>query len=473
MAPSYTHPIKLSADSRPHLVIVGAGFGGLAAARALRRADVRVTIVDRQNHHLFQPLLYQVATAGLSGAEIAEPIRDVLRHQKNVTVLLGEVNAIDVDRRTVTLDDEELRWDGLIVAAGARNHWFGRNDWAGLAPGLKTLRDAFGIRDRVLLAYERAEREENEADRRRLLTFAVIGAGPTGVEMAGALAEIACRTMARNFRRFNPADARVLLIEGGKRVLPEYHPNLSERALRDLRKLGVEVRLESTVEEIDARGLTVAGERIEAATVLWAAGVRPSPLAKLLPAEKAPDGRVRVGPDLSIASHPNVFVVGDMAAVARDPKPADEGVVAERLVPGVAPAAEQMGRHAARQWLARIRGEATKPFRYLDKGSMATIGRSKAVLQSGPIRMAGLPAWLAWVFVHLMALVGFRNRLLVFLDWMLAYFSNRRGARVVTGVASTPPERRASKHFEERAGEEAESAAAGPVEAGPAEAPTG
>lgn len=440
MAPSPDHPVPRHDDSRPHLIIVGAGFAGLAAARALKGAAVRVTVIDRNNYHLFQPLLYQVATAGLSAAQIAEPIRDILRQQHNVTVLLGEVQAIDVDEHSLRVDGQPMAWDGLIVAAGARNHWFGHDhDWAARAVGLKTIEDAFDIRNRVLLAYEEAERTRDPDERRRLLTFAVIGAGPTGVELAGALAEIACHTMARNFRRFDPRDARVLLIEGGERVLSTHHPSLSERALRDLAHLGVEVRLRTMVRAIDDRGVILDGGRVESATVLWAAGVRPAALADHLPGNRLHDGRVVVGADLSLPEHPDVFVVGDMAAAARDGGAAP-ATNATDAVPGVAPAAQQMGAHAARQWLRRTRGEPTEPFRYRDKGQMATIGRSRAVLETDRIRMAGPLAWLAWVFVHLMALVGYRNRLLVFLDWLFAYASRRRGARVIHRSAAPRPD---------------------------------
>ena len=418
-----------------HVVIVGGGFAGLSAARALRRAPVRVTLIDRQNHHLFQPLLYQVATAGLSAAEIAEPIRDIVRSQRNVTVLLGEVSGVRPEARELDWDGGTISYDRLVIATGASHTYFGNEHWAKHAPGLKSLDDARDIRDRVLLAWELAERADDAALRRRLLTFVVVGAGPTGVELAGALAEIARHTMARNFRRFDPREARVILVEAGGSVLPSYHADLTWKARLQLEKLGVTVLTGSRVTDVDASGVTLGNERIESSTVLWAAGVQGSPLAETLGVELDRVGRVPVDERLSVPQHPEILVLGDLAAVS---------LPGGGTVPGMAPGALQMGRYAGERIRRELAGRPVEPFRYVDKGSMATIGRSKAVAESGSLRMTGLLAWLAWVFIHVFYLIGFRNRVVVMFDWMVAWFSYRRGARLISGTAAAyrPPEMR-------------------------------
>ena len=414
-------------DERPHVVILGAGFGGLEAAKTLARAPVRVTIVDKRNHHLFQPLLYQVATAALAPTDIAAPVRTILAAQDNVTVRLGRATAIDAARRRLELaEGEPLEWDVLIVAAGLTNAYFGHDAWEVSAPGLKSLEEALRIRDHVLLAYERAETAGDE-ERRRLLTFVVIGGGPTGVELAGALAEIARKTMTRNFRHFDPRSARVVLVEGGDRLLASYPPELSERARADLEELGVEVRLGARAKDIDAGGVTLEDERVEACTVLWAAGVGGVPVARTLGVPLDRMGRVPVRPDLRPDGLERVFVIGDLASCAgEDGKP----------LPGVAQVALQQGRHAARSALRVLDGEALEAFRYRDLGSMATIGRKRAIAVLGRIQLEGLLAWLAWLFVHLMALVGFRNRVAVLAEWAWAYFTYQRSARVILDRAA-------------------------------------
>ncbi len=423
----------MGAAAPPRVVVIGAGFGGLAAVRALARAPVGVTLVDRANHHLFQPLLYQVATAGLSAPEIAAPVRHILRRQRNVTTLMADVTAIDVDRRVVVLDDRaEIDYDFLVVAPGATHGYFGHDDWAIPAPGLKTLADAFEIRRRILTAFERAEREPDPTTRAAWLRFAVIGAGPTGVELAGTLAEIARHTLPGEFRRIDTRDARVVLLEGGERVLPAFPPELSRRAQRLLERIGVEVRTGARVTAVDEAGLSIGDERLSARTIVWAAGVAASPLGRSLGATLDRAGRVAVEDDLSLAAHSEVFVVGDLAAVV------DRG----RSVPGIAPAAKQMGRHAARNLLASLEGRPRAPFRYRDTGLLATIGRHAAVAQFGRWRLSGYPAWLAWLLAHVYFLIGFRNRLVVLLDWAWAYWSFQRNARIVIGEpAATPPDR--------------------------------
>jgi NADH dehydrogenase len=416
---------------QPHVVIVGGGFGGLTAAQALGGAPVEVTLLDRRNHHVFQPLLYQVATAGLSATDIAAPLRHILRHNANVTVLLGDARRIDTAARKVVLDDGEIGYDFLILAAGATHSYFGHDEWARHAPGLKTLEDALFIRRRTLLAFERAERETDPARRRGLLTFLIIGAGPTGVELAGTLVEIARHTLRREFRRMDPAEARVVLLEGLDRVLPGYPPDLSEKARRQLEDLGAEVRTGARVTGVDADGVWLGTERLEAGTVLWAAGVAASPLGRSLGARVDRAGRVEVGTDLTIPGHPEVFVIGDLAALQQD------GVA----VPGVAPAAMQMGRHAARNVLRALRGEARLPFRYVDKGSLATIGRRAAVALLGRVKLSGFPAWAAWLGIHIFFLIGFRNRFVVMMEWALAYMTHQRSARLILeppGTADIP-----------------------------------
>ena len=404
---------------RPHVVIVGAGFAGLNAALALKRADVDLTIIDRRNFHLFQPLLYQVAMAALNPSDIAYPIRSVFKRQANVArVMLGEVTAVDLDGREVTVDGETLAYDYLVVATGATHSYFGRDDWADLAPGLKTVEDALTMRARVLQAFEKAESNPKEAA--RLLTFVVVGAGPTGVELAGALAEIAVHAMGKEFDHVDPASARVILVEGADRVLPPYPEVLSSSAQRQLEDLGVEVRIHALVSEIDRHGVTLSsGDHIDAENVLWAAGVQASSLGAML-GEVDRAGRVVVAEDLSLPGHPEVFVTGDLAHVPG--------------VPGVAPAAMQMGRHAARV----IDTGTREPFRYRDKGSLATIGRARGVADIKGLRFGGFPAWFAWLAIHIFFLVGFRNRFFVLAGWAWHYLTFRRGARIITGVPRGP-----------------------------------
>ncbi|HEY6100768.1 MAG TPA: NAD(P)/FAD-dependent oxidoreductase [Anaeromyxobacter sp.] len=410
-----------------HVVIVGAGFAGLEAARTLRRAPVEVTVVDRRNHHLFQPLLYQVATAALNPSDISAPIRHVLRRQANTEVVLGEVASVDAGRKVVRLEDgAELPYDFLVLATGATHSYLGHDEWAPLAPGLKTVEDAVEIRRRVLLAFELAERAGDEAARRALLAFVIVGAGPTGVELAGALAEIASRTLASDFRHIHPESARIVLVEAAPRVLPAYPEKLSRAAREQLSRLGVEVRTGAKVTGIDEGGVSMGDERIEARTVLWGAGVAASPLARSLGAPLDRAGRVRVNPDLTVPGHPEIFVTGDLAAAA--------GAGGEP-VPGVAPAAIQEGRHAARGVIRALRGEAAVPFRYRDKGMLATIGRAAAVARIGRLQFSGLPAWLAWLLVHVFFLIGFRNRVAVILQWAWSYLTFKRGARLITDTA--------------------------------------
>ncbi|MGA0599822.1 NAD(P)/FAD-dependent oxidoreductase [Caulobacter sp. KR2-114] len=416
----------MSGEPRPHVVIVGAGFGGLTAAKALAKAPVDITVIDRRNHHLFQPLLYQVATAGLAPNQIATPIRSILRDQENARVVLAEVSAVDPARKRLTVGARSLAYDTLILATGATHAYFGHDEWAPLAPGLKSLEDGIELRRRVLTAFEAAETACDADERRRLLTFAVVGAGPTGVEMAGAIAELAHRALTRDFRAVREAMARVLLIEAGPRVLPTFRPELSAYTGRALEKLGVELRLGEAVTAMDEAGLTLGGQRIEAATIIWAAGVRASPAAAWLnaPADRA--GRVEVAPDLSVPGAPEVFVIGDAAHLTD---------AAGVLVPGVAPAAKQQGEYVARLIRARLAGRpAPGPFRYADFGALATIGRAAAVVQLGHVQLRGFVAWLFWCVAHIYFLVGFRNRVQVGLDWLWSYLTFERGARLITGA---------------------------------------
>lgn len=411
------------ADSPPHVVILGGGFGGLNVARALVHAPVRVTLIDRRNHHLFQPLLYQVATAALNPADIAVPIRRILRNQKNVEVLLAEARSVDLNAKVVELDEDMASYDYLVVATGARHSYFGHDEWAPFAPGLKSIGDALEIRRRILLAFELAERESDPRLREAFLTFVIVGGGPTGVELSGALSEIAHHALSRDFRRINPAQARVILLEGSDRVLQSYKPELSAKAQQQLERLGVEVCTKQRVTSVDAEGVAVGSERIEARTVLWAAGVAGSGLGRGLGVPLNREGRVPVAPDLSIVGCPNAFVVGDLAGLSQDGAP----------VPAVAPAAMQEARHTARNILLAIDGKPTLPFRYVNKGSLATIGRSAAVADLGRIKLSGLPAWVAWLGLHLIFLVGFRNRMFVLFQWAWSFLSYDRGARLITG----------------------------------------
>jgi NADH:ubiquinone reductase (H+-translocating) len=408
----------------PRVVILGGGFGGLRAAKALRHAKVEITLIDRRNHHLFQPLLYQVATAALNPSDIATPIRRILRRQRNAEVILGEATAIDVPDKRVLLRDGAVPYDFLVIATGATHAYFGHPEWEKDAPGLKTLEDAIDIRRRVLLAYEAAEREDDPARREEWLTFAVVGGGPTGVELAGALAEIARHVLAEDFRRIDPRTARVVLLEAGPRILPAYAPELSEKAAARLRRMGCEVLVGTAVTAVDAEGVVAGGRRIRSRCVLWAAGVLPSPIARSLGVPLDRVGRVRVQPDLSIPGAPEVFVIGDLAAV-EDEK--------GNLVPGLAQPAIQGGRHVARQILRTLRGEAREPFHYVDKGTLATIGRNAAVAQIGRLRTEGFFAWLLWLLVHIVMLIGFRNRVLVLAQWGWTYLRYERGARLITG----------------------------------------
>jgi NADH dehydrogenase len=407
------------------VVVVGSGFAGLNAAKTLRNAPVEVTIVDKRNFHLFQPLLYQVATAALNPSDIAYPIRSIFRRQENIRgVLLAEVTDLDLDRREITLEDgSKLAYDYLVLATGATHSYFGHDVWEPLAPGLKSLEDALVMRQRILAAFEEAERNPHEAD--KLLTFVVVGAGPTGVELAGALVEIAVHSLGDDFDVIDPTRARVVLVEGAPDVLPVYPDDLSKSARRQLETLGVEVLTGAMVEEIDAGGVTLTdGHRIDAGLVLWAAGVQASSLGEMLGVETDRSGRVPVQDDLSIPGHPEVFVTGDLATVPG--------------VPGVAPAAMQMGRHAARMIYGDIAGGARSAFAYRDKGSLATIGRARAVADFGRIRFGGFVAWLSWLAIHIFFLIGFRNRVLVLISWAWSYLTFRRGARIITGVPPLP-----------------------------------
>jgi NADH dehydrogenase len=429
--------------SRSRVVILGGGFGGLWAARALRNAPVDIQLFDRQNHHLFQPLLYQVATASLAPGDVSAPLRNILAKQKNVTVLLGEAAGVDTERRVVSFKDyEDVGYDYLIVATGARFTYFGNDQWAPLAPGLKTVRDALTIRQRFLRAFEEAERIDDLEQRRRKLTFVVVGGGPTGVEMAGAMAEIARRAMPRDFRRIDTRSARIMLVEGLDRLLPAYPEPLNARTKRDLEDLGVDVRLESFVTGVDETGVTVGDERIETEHVVWAAGVGGEALGRALGedagVEIGKDGRVPVNDDLTVGSRRNVFVVGDLAK-HEDPKTGDE-------TPGIAPGAMQMGRHAAKiiraETKARARGRDAperKPFRFLDKGQLSTIGRARAVGIIRGVKISGLLAWLLWLGVHIFFLIGFGNRLRVMLSWAYAYFTFQHGSRLIIEAAETDP----------------------------------
>jgi NADH:ubiquinone reductase (H+-translocating) len=464
----------------PHIVIIGCGFGGLEAAKALKSKPMRVTLIDRTNHHLFQPLLYQVATAGLAAPQISAPIRHLFRHQCNLTTLLGDVREIDASARQLRFVQEgssqvhSLEFDHLIVAAGATHSYFGNDAWEQHAPGLKTLRDAMTLRRRILLAFEAAEAEPDQTKREALLSFVVIGAGPTGVEMAGTMAEIARKTLAGEFRQIDPASAKVILVEGGSRVLQAMPPDLSEKALEQLRALGVDVRLNTRVMRVDAQGVAVENMavdksppkpdfeaksatrpdktsaecyEIKSKTVVWAAGVAASKLGQQLASSTGCEldraGRVKVQPDLSLSGAPHISVVGDMASLMREVRGPD-GQMQTVPVPGVSPAAKQMGRCAAANVLRRVAGQPTLDFKYADYGNLATIGRNSAVvdlalpawLLKGSLRFSGRLAWLFWLFAHIYFLIGFRNRLTVLSDWTTAYWSYSRGARV---VAENPP----------------------------------
>ena len=416
-------PVSLD-RRRPRLVVIGGGFAGLWAVRALARAPLDIVLIDRCNHHLFQPLLYQVATAGLSAPAIAAPLRHILRRQANATVLMADVSAIDCGARRVRCSDgATLDYDYLLVASGATHAYFGHPEWAAFAPGLKTLNDAMAIRGRILGAFEQAERCPDPEARSAWLSIAIIGAGPTGVELAGTVAEIARHTLRSEFRHSDPSRARVLLIEAGARVLPAFDPVMSEKARLQLQKLGVEVHLGAPVSAIDEQGLIVGKDRLAARTVIWAAGVAASPLGAMLGADCDRSGRVLVSADLSLPGRPEVFVAGDLASVKNKDVP----------VPGTAPAAKQMGKHVAQALQQRLRGRESSAFRYRDFGLLATIGRMAAVIQYGRLRLSGLPAWWFWLAAHVYFLIGFRNRLVVLIDWAWAYWTHERSARIIFG----------------------------------------
>lgn len=409
----------------PRVVIIGGGFGGLEAAKALRKAPVRVTLLDRQNHHVFQPLLYQVATAALSPADIAEPLRRILRKQQNTEVILGAARRIDVAQRKVVTAEGDIPYDYLIVATGARHSYFGKDEWEKFAPGLKGLDDALEIRRRMLMAFEVAERTHDPEEGRAAMTFAVIGGGPTGVEMAGAISEIARQTLVRDFRHIDSTQARVILLDAAPRVLPTFAPELSRSALEQLAGIGVEVRLGTMVEKVEAGGVTLkGGERIAARTIVWAAGNAASPLGASLGVPTDRQGRVIVNRDLSIPGHPEVFVIGDLAHFAEK---------SGAPLPGLSPVAMQQGRHAAKNIATLMSNGWTEPFEYYDKGTMATIGRHAAVADLGRWKFGGFLAWLAWLFVHLIFLVSFRNKLMVLASWAYNYFTFGRSARLITG----------------------------------------
>jgi NADH:ubiquinone reductase (H+-translocating) len=426
-----------SVTPRPRVVILGAGFGGLSVAKGLANSPFDVTIVDQHNYHLFQPLLYQVATAGLSPADIASPIRSIMRDARNVSVVLAKVGKIDVGRREVVAENRRLPFDYLIVATGAQHAYFGHDEWEAAAPGLKTIDDATYLRRRILLAFEKAETEPDPAERARLLNFIVVGGGPTGVEMAGAIAELAKRALARDFRHIDPRQARIILVEAAPRVLTAVDPSLSEAAQRSLRQLGVEIRLGAAVTGCDEGGVHLGAETIESRTIIWAAGVMASRAGQWLGAETDRAGRVKACADLTLPGNPDIFVIGDVACVLG----ADGTPLA-----GVAPVAKQEGQYVAALLKARLRGKTVPPFQYRDFGSLATIGRKRAVAQLGRLKLTGFPAWLLWSVAHIYFLIGFRNRLAVALSWAWSYVTFQRGTRLITGVsgarmdAKAPPQ---------------------------------
>ena len=420
------------ASRRPRVVIIGAGFGGLSAAMRLKRTDADVTVVDRRNHHLFQPLLYQVATAALSPADIATPIRGILARQANASVVLGAVTGIDLAARAILIGERRIPYDELVIATGAHESYFGHDEWATVTSGLKKVEDATTMRRRILIAFERAEESDDEDERRRLLTFVIIGGGPTGVELAGALAELARAALARDFRRIDPTTARIVLIEAGPRLLPSFPPRLSEVAARALNELGVELRLGTKVSRCDECGAVLDDERIDSRTLIWAAGVAASPAADWLGVAPGRGGRVPVGPDLTVPGHPEVFVIGDTAQV--------DGL--HGPLPGVAPVAKQEGAYVARVIAARLAGKrAPRPFQYRDLGNLATIGRKEAVVDFGWLKLTGRVAWLVWGLAHIYFLIGFRNRAAVAVDWLWSYLTYQRGAQLITGedMRMSPP----------------------------------
>ncbi len=430
-APQSLEPARESVPVvKPRVVIVGAGFGGLNAARALHEAPVQVTVIDRNNHHLFQPLLYQVATGVLSPAEISAPIRSVLSKQKNAEVLMGEVTGVDTQAQRVLLHDQSVPYDYLILATGARDSYFGHNDWAAFAPGLKSIVQATTIRRKILLAFEMAERETDPEKHKALLTFVLVGAGPTGVEMAGAIGGLAHKTLVSDFRHINPKEARIVLVEALPRILLPFDERLAKKAHRALNRLGIEVRTSSPVEAIDSEGVVIAGERIPAKTVIWTAGVAASPAGQWLGAETDRGGRIKVDSDASVPGHPNIFVIGDTASFTQDGKP----------LPGVAQVAIQQGQYSASVIADRVAGKPhPEAFRYVDKGNMAVIGRFYGIVAIGKLRLAGLVAWFMWLVLHLMFLIGFRNRLVVGFQWLVYFTTFQRGARLITFEDTSRP----------------------------------
>lgn len=421
----------MSNAARPHIVIIGGGFGGMAAAKALKRTNADVTVIDRTNHHLFQPLLYQVATASLSPSDITAPIRHILRKQANTDVILAEVREIDVEKRVVRIDypAREISYDYLVVASGSRHAYFGHDDWEPVAPGLKAIEDASEIRRRFLLAFERAEKSDSAEERTAYMTFVLVGGGPTGVELSGAMPTIARKALYPDFRHIDTRTTRVILLEGGPRILPSFPENLARTAHRNLEEIGVEVRTNSIVTRIETDAVYVGDERIQTRTVFWAAGNAASPLGRMLGGPLDRSGKVLVNPDLSVPGHPEVFVVGDLAAVNR----ADG-----RPVPGVCPAANQEGATAANNIRRLMWRQTTKPFRYFNKGDLAVIGRSRAIADFGKVRLSGRVAWVLWLFIHIMYLVGFRNRISVFIQWAYSYLTYQRGVRLITNVERQP-----------------------------------
>jgi NADH dehydrogenase len=411
----------MPAAARPKVVIIGAGFGGLEAARALRKTDADVTVIDRHNHHTFQPLLYQVATAVISPADIAWPVRSILRRQQNASVMLGSIRSIDTKARVVRADTVELPYDYLVIATGVTHSYFGHDDWQNAAPGLKTLTDATKIRSRVLLSFERAETATDEADRKRLLTFVIVGGGPTGVEMAGAIAEIARQTLRFDFRNIDPRAARILLIEAGPRILPAFPEDLSAYAEKSLRKMGVEVMTSTMVTDVKRDHVMLGQRKIESEAIVWAAGVKASAAAEWIGAEADRAGRIKVNPDLSVPGYPEIFAVGDTATLTRP-------------IPGIAPAAKQMGKYAGREITARIEGNQTPraPFVYKHAGDLATIGRKSAVVKLNKVKLTGFIGWLFWSVAHIYFLIGIRNRLMVAMTWLWSYVTYQRGARLIT-----------------------------------------
>ena len=414
-----------STEPKPRVVIVGGGFGGLSTAKGLADAPFDITLIDRNNHHLFQPLLYQVATAALSPADIASPIRGILRGQRNTKIMLAEVSGVDAVRKEVIADAKRLAYDYLVIATGARHAYFGHDDWAIFAPGLKTVDDATYLRRRILLAFERAENETDFDERRRLMTFVVVGGGPTGVEMAGAIAELAKRALASDFQSIDPLCATIILVEAGPRLLTPFVPSLSDAARRSLQQLGVEVRLGVAVTSCSCEGVRLGDEFIPTRTIIWAAGVMASPAGRWLGAETDRAGRVMVRADLSVPGHPDVFVIGDTAAATG---------AGGAMLPGVAPVAKQQGQYVAHALIARHQGRTAPAFRYRDFGSLATVGRARAVVQFGKIRLSGFPAWVLWSVAHIYFLIGFRSRFVVALNWAWSYITFQRGSRLITGL---------------------------------------